>query len=43
MVFGIKTKMRLKAIVIALAMAMTTMAQGVIDVHSHIITPGFLY
>ncbi len=42
MVFGIKTKMRLKAIVIALAMAMTTMAQGVIDVHSHIITPGFL-
>lgn len=34
--------MRLKSVIIAMAFATHTMAQGVIDVHSHIITPEFL-
>ena len=34
--------MRIKSIIALLAMTTTVMAQGVIDVHSHIITPEFL-
>ena len=34
--------MRIKSIIALLAMTITVMAQGVIDVHSHIITPEFL-
>lgn len=34
--------MRIKLIIALLAMTTTVMAQGVIDVHSHIITPEFL-
>jgi len=34
--------MRIKTCVLALMLAINAMAQGVIDVHSHIITPEFL-
>ena len=33
---------RIKTIIFATMIATTTMAQGVIDVHSHIITPEFV-
>ena len=36
------SSMRIKSVIALLAIATTTMAQGVIDVHSHIITPEFL-
>ena len=37
-----KWDMRIKTIFLATMIATTTMAQGVIDVHSHIITPEFV-
>ena len=36
------SNMRTKSVIVLLAIATTVMAQGVIDVHSHIITPEFL-
>ena len=39
---GYRRMMRIKGFVLALMLAINTMAQGVIDVHSHIITPEFL-
>ena len=34
--------MRIKVTFLYMAMALSMLAQGVIDVHSHIITPGFV-
>ena len=34
--------MRVKVTFLYMAMALSMMAQGVMDVHSHIITPGFV-
>ena len=39
---GYRRMMRIKGFVLALMLAINTMAQGVIDVHSHIITPEFV-